>query len=242
VILTDAGARYFNDIGAAFGLITGATERLLRLRADEPLSLRVYSTFAAKWLMRRLSSWEQEHPDIRVRIATALVPVDFLRDSVDASIEVGDANWREGVEAELLFENTVMPVCSPHLLTNGPPIKRAEDVLHYRLIHSRFRPLDWHDWLHAFGLAAPDDADPLIFSDSLLAYQAAADGLGIAQGQPRFLVDELASGTLVPACPFAEPVKLRRAYYFVTPRLGANAVKARLFLQWLQRELKRDAV
>ncbi|HEY9281760.1 MAG TPA: LysR family transcriptional regulator [Eoetvoesiella sp.] len=239
VSLTTLGKEYYSEIGPAFGQIVGATDKLLRVRSDEPLIIRVYSTFAAKWLMRRLFSWQAAHPDIKLRISTALNAVDFTRDSVDASIEVNNRLWPEGTEAVFLFNNEVTPVCSP-LLIKGGVLSSIQEIYNYRHIHSRFRPNDWALWLQAVGLTPAEDPDPLMFSDSLLAYQAAADGLGIAMGQPRFLKEEFDSGKLICPCPYIKPAALESSYHFVTPRFGTNAAKARVFLEWLINELQTE--
>src|SRR5690554_2563 len=53
--LTREGEQYQSDIGPAFSSIASATERIKRSASASPLKIRVYSTFAAKWLIRRLN-------------------------------------------------------------------------------------------------------------------------------------------------------------------------------------------
>src|SRR5450759_1990375 len=52
--LTEIGRIYQQQIGQAFAQISGATQDLLRSSRGGPIKIRVYTTFAAKWLMRRL--------------------------------------------------------------------------------------------------------------------------------------------------------------------------------------------
>jgi len=238
VTLTPAGVSYFAEIGPAFQRIVGATERLLRVQPDEPLVIRAYSTFAANWLMRRMPRWEADYPAIRLRISTALTPVDFSKEPVDASIEIRPEVLHESVDVEFLFENQVVPVCSPGLIAGSPGLQ-PRDLLGYRLIHSRFRPRDWGYWLTAQGLDSQTIPDSLEFADSLLAYQAAMDGLGIAMGQPRFLQAEFQAGKLI--CPVRgmAPLTLPRPYSFVTQRFDARA-KTKRFFEWIRYQVEAD--
>jgi len=81
-----------------------------------------------------------------VSINTDVAPVDFGKDGVDAAIQFGDGNW-EGLHAELLFEDVIEPVCSPALLAMSPPMREPADLLRCCLLISRYRRVDWHDWL-----------------------------------------------------------------------------------------------
>src|SRR5690606_25091036 len=139
--------------------------------------------FAAKWLMRRLPSFQQQHPEIAIRISTAVEPVDFSRDQVDAAIQLGRGHWTGG-EATLLFQDEIGPGCSPRLI--GGALDSVQALSGYPLLHSHYRRGDWPDWLTAAGaeLRSIEQAnEPMTFPSSLLTYQAAVDGLGVAMGQ-----------------------------------------------------------
>lgn len=235
---TPEGERYQSEIGPAFSAIASATERLRCHTAASPLKLRVYSTFAAKWLIRRLNSFQQKHKDIHVSISTSVSPVNFAKDDVDGAIQFGDGKWAD-CESELLFNDVIEPVCSPQLLLSGPTIKSPEDILAYRLIHSRYRRIDWQDWLSSVELSLPED-DPLVFPSSLLTYQAAIDGMGIAIGQTRMLQAEFNTGTLVR--PMNNPIKRKLAYYLVIPKGTEPSLKLRTFRDWLRQEIDEEDV
>lgn len=232
--LTAAGERYYDDIGPAFERIALATRRLNGAATEDHLRLRVYSTFAAKWLVRRLADFQREHPDVRLRIITAVAPVDFDKEAVDASIQFGSGDWPE-VDSTFLFGDELRAVCSPRLLSvSGRPLLPG-DVLRHRLIHSTYRIQDWPDWLRSAGLEPPFEADPFVLPNSLLAYQAAVDGLGVAVGQTRMLEAELGNGTLV--CLSAHVLRRPLAYYFVTPSRSPHARKLGIFRDWLVAEI-----
>lgn len=237
VRLTSEGQRYQREVGPAFSSITSATERLRRSGTVSPIKLRVYTTFAAKWLIRRLNDFHELNPDIHVRISTSVAPVTFAKDDVDGAIQFGDGNWIDG-DAEFLFADQIEPVCSAKLLRTGPPMDRPSDVLNHRLLHSRYRRADWKDWLSSVALSLPDEPEPMVFPSSLLTYQAAMDGLGVAIGQVRMLQSEFKSGSLIR--PFQKPLERDLAYYFVLPKGVEPSPRLRVFRDWLRREIETE--
>ena len=80
-----------------------------------------------KWLLPRLSAFQEAHPGIDVRITTSTSLVDFQRDNVDAAIRYGRGQWA-GLRADWLMADEVFPVCSPALLTGERPLKCPEDL------------------------------------------------------------------------------------------------------------------
>lgn len=226
--LTPAGERYFAEIGPAFQLLANATERLHKAVAEAPLKIKVYATFAAKWLMRRLPDFQARHPQIAIRIGTAVKPVDFARDQVDAAIQLGRGNWPGG-DATRLFGDEIGPVCSPKLIAK--PLQSPRELQNYRLLHSHYRRNDWPDWLAAAGVALREDGEPMSFPSSLLTYQAAVDGLGVAMGQLPLLEEELHSGALIR--PLPQTLRRDLAYYLVVPRDQPIDARLQLFRAWL---------
>ncbi|WP_101674644.1 transcriptional regulator GcvA [Alloalcanivorax mobilis] len=237
VRLTPEGERYQREIGPAFASIASATDRLRRTTAASPLKLRVYATFAAKWLIRRLNDFHARNPGIHVRISTSVAPVTFAKDDVDGAIQFGDGNWVDG-DAEFLFGDQIEPVCSPSLLAAGPALSNPQDLFQHRLLHSRYRRIDWQDWLSSVGLRLPDETEPMIFPSSLLTYQAAMDGLGVAIGQVRMLQSEFKTGTLIR--PFQRPLERDLAHYFVLPKGVEPSSKLRIFRDWLRQEIENE--
>lgn len=235
--LTQDGAQYLAEVAPAFQAILDATGRLAEGSDREPLRLQVYPTFMAKWLMRRLPDFQAKHPDIQVRATSSVTPVDFTRHRVDAAIQLGDGVW-PSMEVTFLFRDAFGPVCSPDLLEHGPQLTDPSDLLRYPLLHSHYRRRDWDDWFESLGLKLPQEEEPTVFASSLLTYQAALDGLGIAMGQTKMLQKELESGALV--CPFPHIMERDLSYYFVAPEAMGNRRRLRAFRTWLVDAARRD--
>ena len=234
VTLTRVGAAYATKVIPAFEEIGEATDKILRNAAQGVLRIRTYTTFTAKWLIPRLPDFRARHPDIEVVVTNAVPDVDFDRDPVDAAIQFGDGRWPR-VQLDLLFPDEIEPVCSPgYLATHVPRGGDVEQLLKSRLLVSHYRSADWNDWLEATGRqGAADGTERMSFSTSVLTWQAALDGLGMAIGQTAMLSSEFEKGTLVR--PFGQPVRRTRAYYLVRPASQRYSRKVDCFRDWLLR-------
>lgn len=232
VSLTRAGKLYAAKILPAFDTIAEATTQLLKANGPDTVRVRTYTTFAAKWLIPRLGEFRAKHPGIEVRITNATPDVDFDRDPVDVAIQFGTGQWPR-LRAELMFRDEIEPVCSPRFLKrHARDARHPESLLRQPLLVSHYRRVDWDDWL-AFADLAPmaEDAPRMSFGTSVLTWQAAVDGLGIAIGQNSLLTNEFESGQLVR--PFRRPLHRDMAYYLVRPKLQRATREVRAFSDWL---------
>lgn len=234
--LTAVGEAYCRAIAPAFEIITAATDRISKSQDNAPLSVRVPSTFAVRFLIPRLSEFRAAHPNINVRIITGFGAVDFVREDADISIQVGWGEW-PGTESNVLFANWVQPMCSPRMFKGGEQFQSIDDLRSFRLLISKNRRSDWIDWLAAVGRTdfPLEQSEIIEFPNSMLAYQAAADGLGVILGQVPLLGPEFATQTLVPL--FDKPIR-QGSYYAVWRAETGPSRKARQFLSWLHQQLE----
>jgi len=241
VSLTKAGRAYAEQIVPAFAMMANATEELLKDSSQDALRLLTYTTFAAKWLIPRLPDFHAKHPGIEVRLSTAVPDVDFDRDEVDMAIQFGDGQW-PNTQADRLFTDQTEPVCSPAFLAmHAPESQHPESLLRQRLLLSRYRRNDWSDWLEINQLSSMSvDSKRMSFGSSILALQAAIDGLGIVIGQTRLLASDFETGRLLR--PFAgtrwKPLRSDRAYYLLRPLHQRESNKTWAFREWLLHTVK----
>lgn len=232
VALTPKGKIYAEQIVPAFEAISAATSALMATSMQGALRIRTYTTFAGKWLVPRLHDFKRRYPDIEVKISTATPEVDFNRDAVDVAIQFGDGDW-PSFQADLLFLDEIEPVCSPKYLKEvGFDPAHPERLLQHRLLESHYRRTDWSDWLSGTGLSEwAMSAERMTFNTSLLTWQAAVDGLGIAMGQNALLTLELDAGQLVR--PFNRPVQRNKGHFLVRPKVQRESRKVMVFRDWL---------
>ena len=191
--LTPEARDYLPGIRAAFDDLRLATERLLRKENDRVLTVSTLASLAAKWLLPRLTAFQEAHPGIDVRITTSTSLVDFQRDDVDAAIRYGRGQW-PGLRADWLMADQLFPVCSPALLTGSRPLRRPDDLAnHVLLTTSAGASDDWRLWLTAAGLPTDISTQPgLTFDLTLMTVQAAIDGIGVAIGRTSYVEADIA--------------------------------------------------
>jgi LysR family glycine cleavage system transcriptional activator len=234
--LTSEGEEFQRQVAPAFRIIANATASLTATGKAEPLKIRVYTTFAAKWLIPRLPSFYVTYPQIKLNISNVVAPIDFEKDKVDLAVQFGDGNWH-GVETELLFKDLIQPVCSPKLLKRTRLIE-LDDLRKVQQLHSHYRRADWPDWLMA--VKRPDLLTDvgISFPSSVLTFQAAVESVGVAVGQLFLLRNEIQDGTLVPL--FNAPFERPMAHYVAWPKNRPLGRKARSFIHWLKTEVAKS--
>jgi len=230
--LTPEARDYLPGVRAAFNDLRLATDRLLRKDDDKVLTVSTLASLAAKWLLPRLTDFQEQHPGIDVRITTSTTLVDFQRDNVDAAIRYGRGQW-PGVRAEWLMADELFPVCSPSLLRGDKPLRRPEDLRNHPLLHtSNANSDDWRLWLTAAGLPADIARQPGITFDMIfMTIQAAIDGIGVAMGRTSYVQDDIAKGRLV--VPFKIALPADAGFYLVAPEGRREAPKLAAFRQWV---------
>jgi LysR family transcriptional regulator, glycine cleavage system transcriptional activator len=225
-------------IAAAESLETlvAALHRIKRLENRNQIRVSSTPSVAAKWLVPRLDGFLEAWPGADVRIDVSNTLVDFDRDDVDVAIRFGAGRY-PGLRADLLFNDTLSPVCSPSLITKDKPLKTPRDLLRHTLIHLDWQAQgspwpNWRMWMQAAGIKDFDDKRGLHFGQTSLTIQAAIDGQGVALGDSNLVADDLATGRLVK--PFELSLKAPDSFsYFVITRMdtsGAPLVNA--FRDW----------
>ncbi|MDA9399806.1 transcriptional regulator GcvA [Bradyrhizobium sp. CCBAU 45389] len=228
--LTPEARDYLPGVRAAFNDLRLATDRLLRKDDDKVLTVSTIASLAAKWLLPRLTDFQESHPGIDVRITTSTSLVDFQRDNVDVAIRYGRGQWA-GLRADWLMADELFPVCSPSLLRGDKPLRRPEDLKDHVLLHTNVSD-DWRLWLTAAGLSAGISRQPgITFDMTLMTVQAAIDGMGVAMGRTSYVQDDIAKGRLV--VPFKIALPADAGFYLVSPDGRREAPKLTAFRQWI---------
>ncbi|WP_416899725.1 MAG: transcriptional regulator GcvA [Minwuia sp.] len=230
VVLTDAGARYYPALRQAFDRMNEATEELKQSDSLGALTINVLPTFAIRWLLPRISDFQQRHPEIEVRMTTNVEVIDFRQSAADAAVRFGTGSW-PGLTAHLLMTEEIVPVCSPKLLETGPGLKTPADLKHYQLLHDINRPDNWRQWLTAVGETSVDPDRGHKLESTNLAVQGALQGLGVVPANPGLVRGELEAGTLIE--PFAYHLPVESGYYLVYPQGRESRPRLKAFQDWL---------
>jgi len=235
--LTEAGQTLLPGLREGFGRIDAALAEVAARGRTGALTVSMLSTFAAHWFIPRLPRFQAMHPEIDVRVSTTMRAVAFDAEGIDAAIRYGDGDW-PGLESERLVTETLVPVCSPALAANGPPLRRPADLAAHTLLAAAARPEDWALWLASAGVAGLEPAGCITFDTTNFAIDAAIGGAGVAIAGRALIAPELAAGRLVK--PFDHAVPRDLAYYFVCPADRAPAPKLIALRDWLRAEALRS--
>jgi putative choline sulfate-utilization transcription factor len=236
VQLTADGVHLFEAVHASLGGIGEAVARIRERQADQVLTVGTDFGFAAYWLMPRLAALRADWPELDVRIVTSQNEIDVRGDAMDMAIAFGSGRW-PGCEAQALFPELVLPVCSPAFLARHPRIGDSpQALLKLPLLHLESpepaRWLTWRDWFTAQGLSLKDERHGLTLNNHTLVLQAAMTGQGVALAW-RPLVDELLKGgQLVVACD--RPLRTERGYFLVQPGAQRPSATLRRFKAWIE--------
>ena len=238
VILTNEAEALHRVLKLSFDNISSELEALRQNSEKTPLRVTVTPSFANKWLVPKLRSFSEAHPDIEVQVYPSLELSDFSCDDLDVGIRTGLGNW-PGLSAELLMPVHLTPVCSPTFFSGPKGSMKPQTLQQFTLIHADVSygtgiESEWREWLLAVGAGDVDCSHGFSFKDPSLALQAAIDGLGIAMGYVELATDDLATGRLVQL--FDLEVQHPWSYYIVIPENSFGDRQTKLFCDWLRLE------
>ena len=230
--LTDAGVTMLSGLTQSFNTIANTVEAVTKQHND--LNLLVSSGFAMLWLIPRLHRFEEDSSHPHVRLTTRAGSISFEREYFDAGIIYGDGNW-PGLQAELVFREQLIPVCSQALMKTEYPLTDLANLKHHTLLHPSTDHRDWRVWLQANEAEGVDPDQGLAFESMDAALRAASMGHGIAISDLSLIQDELASQWLLQ--PFPGSFYSGQGYYFVYPPEKADYPQIQRFQEWLGSEL-----
>ena len=237
VLLTDEGQSYLLGVREGLEAINNATEKLIAQGTSGSLTVSTLPSFAVRWLLPRLSRFQEKHPEINVKISATDTLTDFNKEGVDVVIRYGSGNYPDLHSELLLKEDSLFPVCSPTLLEGVKPLGKPEDLAHHILLHDDLR-VDWETWLSAADVKGVDSKKGISYNDSSMVLTAAMAGQGVALGRSTLAAEDLAAGRLVK--PFDIELKGLHSYYFVCPKEFVARPQIVAFRDWLYEEAEID--
>jgi len=243
VTMTQDAQIILPELREAFGLIE---KSLSRLGDGETGLLTINTTlaFAAKWLLPRIHYFQEQYPEIDIRLNTSDRLTQFEQENVDAAIRFGSGNYSglKSLPIKAVTREKIFPVCSPDLLNRASPLKKIEDLRFHTLLHDNTiqnNPIlpGWPQWMEQAGVNEVDTKRGLHFGNSVLAIDAAINGQGVALSCGFVVSDDLKAGRLVQ--PLSIPCDLEYNYHLVSPANRVNR-KVEYFYHWLLVQCEGD--
>lgn len=235
IVLTAEGHSLVPVAEQVIGLLSDASHMLAS--AGRSVSLRAHPTMAARWLIPRLTAFYRLHPKVSVSVDTVYHRFpDFAFESVDAMIAYGTATWPD-FEALELWEEELIPVCSPALLEATTPEELLKSA---RLVDASMDRLDWRRWDEYYPGSTGLDNPHLTFDTLESAIVAVKCGQGIALVDAVLTQDELLTGQLRRV--HTGSIVTGGRYTLVYPKRVKRSSGFCEFLEWLQQSLAASAM
>ncbi|MBD8494419.1 LysR substrate-binding domain-containing protein [Pseudomonas syringae] len=237
VTLTPVGEQYLAEISGILHSFAVATERASSDVSLDCLRLHASPSFGFLWLMPRIESFRQSHPDIQINLSCSYESLHFSRDKIDVDIRHGQPNWPT-LEVRSVRNEHLAVMASPALLARRP-VQEAADLLGSPLILSEATLINWPQWFAMHGLSRPDSPYSLSFDRSYMSMEAARLGLGFALESTLLARSFIERGELV----VVEPQRLSvpiSAHHLVFPKAHAGFPRVKRFLEWMKSELGGD--
>jgi DNA-binding transcriptional LysR family regulator len=230
--LTEDGRRCYDGARELLASLH-AFEADLRGAGDAPEgTLRVVAphAFGQSQLMGPVADYLRRYPQVSVEWLLHDRQPDFVADSIDCAIQVGELA-DPNVVAIPLAEVPRIVVAAPALLRGAPPVRHPSDLATLPWLALRTFYRTEMGLVHAgSGEQQRVGFRPRLSTDSLYALRSAAlRGLGVAVGSTWLLSEDLAAGTLVHLLPQwrAAPLPM----YLVYPHARFYPARLRRFLE-----------
>jgi LysR family transcriptional regulator, glycine cleavage system transcriptional activator len=228
--LTDAGARYLEQIDDLFMRLESVTEQLRARYGRNSVRLHVPAYFASEMLLPRLSEFSKRHEGIDLRIETQGAHGRLHAAEADISVVVGSGPWGKGLIAHPLFAQTMVPACSPELFAERP-VKRYEDLNDHTLLVHESRRDDWDRWATTVGMKALQPAQIVRIDSMTAATRAAEKSIGIALLPAELSRRKFESGRLVRV--FDDELVTHEQYTLLVRTEDENRDDIRALCAWL---------
>lgn len=246
VELTAAGEALRQAVMPSLERIDRTVRQIRVAQGRRHVNLSTFASFATLWLLPRLPTFQQRHPDIDIRISASDKMTELDDPEVDLVLRYGFDDVASTPEAERLFGERLTPVASPWLLAQArsgqaPPLARAADLAGHALLEEDdHRPsavyLSWRRWLREAGQPLLEPRRWIYLNYTHQQVQGALAGQGIALARMALVHDALARGELVE--PFGPAGRVDSpAAYWLLPLPGARLrPELQAFIAWIRDE------
>lgn len=238
--LTEAGRVLQRTVVDCLERLRDATALVRATSVLRQVSMTCTPGFASLWLIPRLARFTATHPDVDVRISATLALLDLDRSQIDLAVRFCANQDGEGPP---LFEESLVPVCSPRLAAGkANPLRKPADLANHTLLavdlpQGMALTVEWEPWAKAMGLPELRMKNTVRFTQYADAVAAAVAGQGVVIGRLPLLAELLRTRQLV--TPFGGGAASQRGYYVVMSERGGANEDAKDFALWLRAEADR---
>ena len=234
--LSPRGQALLVEVQQTLSALDRTTERFRAGSRTGALKLVAVEAFAEMWLMPRLAAFRRAHPEVAIEFETDHHEVDPARREFDVWIAFTGVVPRT-VQSEVLFEEALVPVCSPAFLASrGRPVHPV-DLHGWPLLYDLAWDDYWAYWFAHVEAGAPDLSRASGYRLYSMMIHAALEGMGVALGHFMLIAPYLERGALVGL--FDVPVAAPARYFLALAPGSEERPEAQAFRNWLRVETRK---
>ena len=233
VELTPEGEQFASTVNPAINLISDAAMALKIRRTDE-FSIFSEPCIANYWVMPRISKFQLQFPNTKIKIITSDDLIDDSKETFDIGIQYGEANKKMYTE-QAFWPDDIVIVASPELHEKMPSNVTLDDLLEYPFIHVERDGPGWISWSEYFvelGSELPAKHTSVYCNNYLSGIDAAIQGAGLLLGWPVILESAFDVDRLRKIGDFS--IKSTAGQTMYTKRNSVNAKPAQKFIAWIK--------
>lgn len=231
--LTEVGKRLFPYAEKAFVALSDGLAEISGDPNPTSLTITVLPSFASRWLVPRLGKFNDQFPGLDLMIK-AEERIEAFENGLDLALRFGMGNYA-GIESQFLMKDYIYPVCHPMYL-DQKNIKDKQDLRRCTLLGDTMPEpgFSWQEWASKENITL--HPKQLTYDGAHYITEATLAGQGVALLRHSIVADLISAGSLVRLFDCAEP--LRYEYFACAPAHYFQREKIKLFLDWLQTEIK----
>ena len=199
------------------------------------LTVATVPSFASRWLVPRIDSFQRAHPEIQLSLQPNLQLVNFQGDGVDLAIRFGNGEY-PGLESRLLQKEKLLPVCHSSVTEGKPMTPENLARLPWLIDESVDLERSWLVFQEKLGIKIPDNSITLRVTEGTTLVEAVLAGRGIALMRYSLVADLLKAGLIQSPIDISVPAEYQ--YYLVAPEAKFRTDKVRAFVSWISRAVR----
>lgn len=237
-VTTIEGQEFFDQISHSLNSIAEVTTKIRAAQSGVNIvKVSSLSSFALRWLVPRLNSFQSKHPKIVLDISISDTRPDFEDSPIDCAI-ISEVEHPAAKNDHVLFIEELVIIAASSLFEGEVPTC-SNKIRKLPLIHTTTRPELWGALQRKLGLEDNDKSlFGLSFQDFYITIAACIAGSGIAL-VPLFLVrEELKTGVLIQL--LDSEINPDKRYQLVVPAFKSTNTSVLALQEWLVSETSTE--
>ena len=239
--LTPDASANLVGITRALDLIDEAVASMNNAQSKDSRSLVVAASasVASMWLMPRIVKFLEREPDLELNVSTFI----SRKEAETRDCDIRICNWQTQMDCQVepLFEEEIVPVCSPALAArydnDFAEILRRAPLIHVdrTLMGYEGNLGDWNAYFAEAGITRADVTHGPRFNTSSTGVDAARAGVGVVLGRSLLIEQAMEKGELIAV---GQPSASRSRYYMMTPWKPESRARLQRFKDWLMESVQ----